>query len=300
MQNFEIGILPESSCFSFSPTKEDRELFYYQTACGHVFCSKEYYIKRDFFPPLLLLYVCGGTLYLELGKQRHQVTDGQILLLDCAQPHYYYAKDRLEFYYIHFDGPQAHALCRYINRACGIVIDGPNNEAVRREMERMIRLYESSQVESVFHSSLRLYQLIEMLDNPVRSPRLRKNDDSINRAIQYIRSNPEKKITLHELAALSGLSDYYFSHIFKEMTGFSPVNYMINVRIDQAKALLANTSLSVAQVAQKVGYPNSSNLIVQFTRRVGCTPAEFRSENLNGTAQPPSPETAQQVQNPPV
>lgn len=293
MQNFEIGILPESNCFSFSPTKKDRELFYYQTACGHMFCSKEYYIKRDFFPPLLLLYVCSGTLYLDLEKQHHQVTDGQILFFDCAQPHHYYAKDRLEFYFVHFDGPQAHALCRYINHACGIVIDGPNNEKVHREMESMVQLYESNEVESVFHSSLRLYRLVELLDNPVHSPRLRKNDDSINRAIRYIRSNPEKKTTLHELAELSGLSDYYFSHLFKEMTGFSPVNYIINVRIDQAKTLLTNTNLSIAQIAQRVGYPNSSNLIVQFTRRVGCTPAEFRSENFNGTLQRADPETGE-------
>ena len=290
MQNFEIGILPESSCFSFSPTRETRDLFYYQTACGHVFCSEDYYIKRDFFPPLLLLYVCKGTFYLELGEQQYQASDGQIVFLDCAQPHYYYAKDKLEFYFTHFDGPQAHTLCRYINRSCGIVIDGPNNPEIHRRMEEMIRFYESNQSESVFGGSSRIYQMVALLDNPILSPRLRKNDDSINRAILYIRSHVGKKITLHELAQLSGLSDFYFSHLFKEMTGFSPSNYIINVRIDQAKTLLTNTNLTLAQIAQELGYPNSGNLTVQFTRRVGCTPMEFRSENFLGRKNTETPD----------
>lgn len=279
MQSFEIGILPDSNSFSFSPSKETRKLFYYQTACGHLYCSKDYYIKRDFFPPLLLIYVCSGVLYVELGDAKYQVTDGKILLLDCAQPHYYYANDLLEFYYLHFDGPQAHELCQYLNRSCGVVIEGPNNREVGQRMAEMIRFYEADRIESVFECSSRLYCLMSLLDHPVLSPRLQKNDDAINRAILYIRSHADQTITLHELAQRAGLSDYYFSHLFKEMTGFSPSNYHINVRIDQAKALLTNTDLSLTRIAQRLGYPNSSNLIVQFTRRVGCSPADFRREN---------------------
>ena len=279
MQSFEIGILPNSSSFSFSPSKETRELFYYQTACGHLYCSKDYYIKRDFFPPLLLLYVCSGSLYVELGDANYEVTDGKILLLDCAQPHYYYAKDMLEFYYLHFDGPQAHTLCSYLNRSCGVVIDGPNNQKVAQRLEEMIRFYEEDHMESIFECSAQLYRLMSLLDHPVRSPRLKKNDDAINRAILYIRSHADQTISLHDLAQRAGLSDYYFSHLFKEMTGFSPSNYQINVRIDQAKALLSTTDLPLARIAQRLGYPNSSNLIVQFTRRVGCSPADFRKES---------------------
>ena len=133
--------------------------------------------------------------------------------------------------------------------------------------------------ESVFASSSRLYQLLSLLDNPRRSPRLKKNDDSINRAIAYIRTHIGEKISLHQLAEISGLSGYYFSHLFKEMTGLSPNNFVIYSRIDQAKALLTTTDLSVAEISAQVGYPNSSNLITLFTQRVGCSPSQFRKEN---------------------
>ena len=58
------------------------------------------------------------------------------------------------------------------------------------------------------------------------------------------------------------------------MTGQSPNEFVIYSRIDQAKALLLTSDLSIAEISQQVGYPNSSNLITLFTRRVGCSPAQ--------------------------
>ena len=102
MKNYEIGILPESSYFSFSPNAQTKELFLYPTMCGHLFCTREYYIKRNYFPRLLLIYVCSGTFHLKLEAQEYHASDGQVLLFDCTKPHHYYATDALEFYYLHF------------------------------------------------------------------------------------------------------------------------------------------------------------------------------------------------------
>ena len=60
------------------------------------------------------------------------------------------------------------------------------------------------------------------------------------------------------------------------MTGQSPNEFVIYSRIDRAKALLLTSDLSIAEISREVGYPNSSNLITLFTRRVGCPPAQFR------------------------
>ena len=288
MKTYEIGVLPESEWFFFSPAEDTRQMFYYHTMCGHFYCNRDYYIKRDTYPPLLLVYVKAGIFCLELSGKQYEVTAGQIAFFDCQQPHYYYAKDALEFYYVHLDGPQAHELCRYINRTSGLVIDGPNNDAVLRAMEDMMGLYQNGGSESVFETSARIYQMLMLLNNPVQSPRLKKNDDSLVRAVSYIRSHVGKRITLQELADIAGLSLYYFSHLFKEMTGQSPNEFVINSRIDRAKTLLLTTDLSIAEIAREVGYPNSSNLITLFARRVGSPPAQFRRENRIRTRAPHS------------
>lgn len=279
MKNYEIGVLPASTWFFFSPTEETKKLFYYHTMCGHFFCTKDYYIKRKTFPVLLLVYVRQGEFYLELESGRYTARAGQIAFFDCRQPHYYHASDGLEFYYLHFDGPQAHELCRYINQNSGLIIDGENNDAILQILDDMILFYQNGGNESIFTTSARIYQLLMLLNSPVLSPRLRKNDDSLIRAVSYIRSHVGKRITLQELADVAGLSVYYFSHLFKEMTGQSPTEFVINSRIDHAKALLLTTDLSIADISRQVGYLNSSNLISLFTKRVGCSPAQFRREN---------------------
>ena len=47
MQTFEVGVLPQSNFFFFSPTAQTQSLFYYQTMCGHFYCTEEYYIERE-------------------------------------------------------------------------------------------------------------------------------------------------------------------------------------------------------------------------------------------------------------
>ena len=108
MKTYEIGVLPESEWFFFSPSEETKKMFYYHTMCGHFYCSRDYYIKRETYPPLLLVYVTRGTFFLELKDDTYEAHAGQIAFFDCRQPHYYHASDDLEFYFVHFDGPQAH------------------------------------------------------------------------------------------------------------------------------------------------------------------------------------------------
>lgn len=279
MKGYEIGVLPESEWFFFSPSEETKKLFYYHTMCGHFYCNRDYYIKRETYPPLLLVYVSHGTFFLELKSGKYEAHAGQIVFFDCCQPHYYHASDDLEFYYVHLDGPQAHELCRYINQISGQVIDSENNDAILHQIEEMMALYQNGGSESVFETSARIYQVLMLLNNPVQSPRLKKNDDSLVRVVSYIRSHVGKRITLQEMADIAGLSLYYFSHLFKEMTGQSPNEFVIYSRIDRAKVLLLTTDLSITEISREVGYPNSSNLITLFTRRVGCPPAQFRKEN---------------------
>lgn len=278
----EIGILPQSFCLNFTPRKPTSSLFFHPTGCGHFFCSHEYYIKRDFFPPLLLAYVRAGTLCLNMDNQHYEAGSGQLLLFDCTRPHHYYAAaDGLEFLYVHFDGANSHELCSYINQTCGVLIDGPQNAKIETALLEMMAFYQSGGSESLFASSLRLYQMLSLFDEAIMSPCLRKNDDSIHRAIAYIRTHVGEKITLHQLAQISGLSDYYFSRLFKEMTGFSPNEFVINTRIDQAKVLLTNTPLFILDISKQVGYPNSSNLITHFIRRVGVSPTQYRKSMIS-------------------
>ena len=95
-------------------------------------------------------------------------------------------------------------------------------------------------------------------------------------SIHYIKDNIGKKITLKELSEIANMSVYYFSHRFKEETGFSPMDYVINTRLEKAKMLLVRTTKTVAEIAYEVGYGSSGSFINIFNDKVGCSPKTYR------------------------
>lgn len=67
--------------------------------------------------------------------------------------------------------------------------------------------------------------------------------------------------------------------MFKRETGFSPLEYVINTRIERAKTLLLTTSMTVSEIAEEVGYSNSGSLINLFVKKVGSSPGQYRKNH---------------------
>lgn len=91
----------------------------------------------------------------------------------------------------------------------------------------------------------------------------------------YIRENMQRRISLAELAALSGLSAYHFARAFKERTGQPPHQYLICCRVERAKELLLQGNLTLAQVAQEVGFSDQSHLNRHVKRVLGVLPKDI-------------------------
>ncbi len=277
MKPVDPGILPQSICFSFTPSDIAQELYFYPTWCGHYYCNSNYFIRRPSYPPLLLAYVRQGVFRVEYRGELRRAQHGDVLLLDCSEPHYYQAEDGLEFLYVHFDGSNAHALCRRIMETQGWHIQRENNPAIDKAIYDMVDFYQCGGIESAFESSMRIYRMFELLLSPTKQEQMESRP--IDDAIQHIRSHYGEPLTLGELAAIARLSPCYFSHSFKRQTGFSPLEYVINTRIEQAKILLARTTRTVADIADEVGYGSGGSLTNLFLKRVGMSPKEFRKNH---------------------
>jgi YesN/AraC family two-component response regulator len=97
-----------------------------------------------------------------------------------------------------------------------------------------------------------------------------------NRIKQYIDENYLEEINLESIAQSLSISPFYLVHVFKESTGFSPIQYIIRRRIGEAQSLLINTAYSVTQIAGMVGYDNISYFTTLFSKTVGMTPKKYR------------------------
>ena len=74
------------------------------------------------------------------------------------------------------------------------------------------------------------------------------------------------------------LSPGYFRHLFVRLIGFSPKQYVMRNRLARARELLENTTMSVSQIAEQVGFSDASNFIRSFKAHYGATPFSIRKE----------------------
>jgi AraC family transcriptional regulator len=98
----------------------------------------------------------------------------------------------------------------------------------------------------------------------------------LQQSIDYIQAHLSGDISLDDVAIITGMSRYYFCHLFKRSTGMSPYQYVIKCRIDRAKELLLfRQDCSIADVAFQVGFGSQSQFTKYFKKWVGTTPKKF-------------------------
>ena len=93
---------------------------------------------------------------------------------------------------------------------------------------------------------------------------------------RYIDLHFKEPLTLEQLAEDAHMNKYYLSHSFKREYGTSPINYLITRRLEESKYLLAETDLSMSQIARLLGFSSPSYFSQVFRKTQGTSPIEFR------------------------
>lgn len=129
-----------------------------------------------------------------------------------------------------------------------------------------------------------LYKILGQLKQNNQFERTLQNIDGkfykknkIKIVLKYIRENYQSLITLESLAQLAGLSTNYFSYYFKNMTGLSPIDYLISYRIEKASNKLLSTDESITKIAFDSGFTDLSYFIKVFKSHTGLTPNKYRN-----------------------
>lgn len=125
-----------------------------------------------------------------------------------------------------------------------------------------------------------LFGALASLQQNLLSQRIAARDADEGRPIrcakQYIQRHFAEPITLEEVAESTGFSVSYFSTLFKKETGEGFSKYLTRVRMEEAKILLRESQLSVAEVCRNVGYMDLKHFTHTFHKSTGLTPGEYR------------------------
>ncbi len=128
--------------------------------------------------------------------------------------------------------------------------------------------------------SIREWFTRKMLDacRNVVKKREERSGDIIRTARKYIKDHFDKDISLDDVSRVVNISPYYFSKVFKEECGLNFIEYLTNIRIDNAKKLLENSNLSIKEICVSCGYTDPNYFSRSFKKNVGVTPTEYKEK----------------------
>ena len=100
--------------------------------------------------------------------------------------------------------------------------------------------------------------------------------NAVERVITNMWERYDEPLSLEEMADMAVFSRFYFSRVFRSITGTSPGRFLTAIRLYKAKNLLLETTMSVTDISYQVGYNSPGTFSSRFTRSVGISPARYR------------------------
>ncbi|KRF39118.1 helix-turn-helix transcriptional regulator [Paenibacillus sp. Soil787] len=139
-------------------------------------------------------------------------------------------------------------------------------------------LFRTERTESILEMMTWIRGLVVQMADYIEAGRTKGHSELIHRVKDYIDEHLHEDLSLDLLSQLVSLSPSYISTLFADVLNVSFTEYVTKARLDKAAELLkADRSLSVADIATKVGYRNSGYFITKFRTKFGVTPMQYRN-----------------------
>lgn len=230
----------------------------------------------------VLIYCVGGAGWYSLDGKRYPVAENEYFVLPAGRPHAYGADEDAPWtiYWIHFKGKLSHCflppaggpLCvppghrSRINDRCGLFDEMLSTLEMGYSLENL--LYVCS---LLFHylSTLRCLHAYRAAVPGTES-------DLVTATVHLMRENIEQRLTLDQMARHAGYSTSHFSKLFSERTGYAPLAYFNQLKVQQACRLLDFTHLRVNQICFKLGFDDPYYFSRLFRKVMGLSPQAYK------------------------
>lgn len=260
----------------------DVELFV--KSCGHyklLHLKKMQTIRPNGRGDYQLLYVAEGTAHFQIGNRDYDIGKGGAILYrpQVPQNYYYVLSEKPDIYWLHFTGSKVEGFLETL----GLPSEKPMQLLAKEELPelfekivvelRLDRDYKMEMTEAIFR------QLLTMIARNYQTfgQERRVYHSIFDEVINQFHQEYQKDINIAQLADSYHISCCWFIREFKNYTGHSPKQYITNLRLQNAKELLRNHSLSISDIGGLVGYENQLYFSRIFHRYTGMSPSEYRA-----------------------
>ena len=234
----------------------------------------------------VFIYCIEGAGWFSLNNEVHQVSRNQYFILPAGVPHKYGSDESNPWtiYWIHYKGKLASQFSSGLNYPIEIKPAVHSRISGRIDLfEEIFRTYEMGYsrenmlyASSVFFHFLGSLRYLQQYRNAAKDESA--ENDLVTAAIHYMKENIEKKLSLTEIADHIGYSPSHFSILFNKRTGYSPIYYFNQLKIQQACQLLDFTDMKINQVCYKVVIDDSYYFSRLFSKMMGMSPKLYKKQ----------------------
>ncbi|MBQ8541555.1 MAG: helix-turn-helix transcriptional regulator [Clostridia bacterium] len=263
-----------------TPSQAASLLPFYITEAGHFYAFEDYYVSRNEHDSFLLLCTLKGSGKVRSGEAVINLPSQTAVLIDCHAPHAYYSlEDNWEFIWFHLRGNSIQSMYNILYPEKIAPIDIITSKLFHSPDE-FIRACSQNDIASAVEISSHIHSIFSiMLNSKLNSSHEKTNgqySDYINLALNIIHEKYHLPLTIEDIMEQIPLSKYHFIRIFNQHIGITPYRYLTAHRINAAKILLRSENISIAEVAEKCGFSDTSNFICQFKKHTGQKPLEYK------------------------
>ena len=248
--------------------------------CGYETCKPSHSYGPVVRSGYLIHYILGGKGIYKTDGRIYQLSEGDAFLI---RPNtlIYYEADRYHPWTYTWIGFQGLKMDEYFKRTS--LLETPcfhydRDDRVRLCHEKMFEAYNLPENRDLMMNSI-LYEYLYLLASkfPRKSiPPKEKKISYVEEALRYIEANYAHSVNIQVIADHLNIERTYLYRLFKDITGVSPQEYLLDYRIRRACSLLKETDLPVSDIARSVGYGDALYFSRLFKQKKGSPPSQYR------------------------
>jgi len=276
MYTTEEKISGSSQYFFHTPTAQAIDLFLYPTVIGRFEYLPGYSLERSRYDSYLIILMESGTMEILLDGKYQLAQKGDVVLLDCYNPHAYRTDTGCKTTWLHFDGKLAKGYYEHLSKEMGNIMTVSSFREILRTLSDLFSSFCKRDLKPEAQMSIMIGNLLLSLFDHT-STGAASASDGIRKVTSYLTQNFSKSISLAEMADMAGLSLYHFNRKYKKETGVTPHQFLLSTRMSAAKYYLSNTTMTIQEIALSCGFEDESAFCYSFRKREGKTPKQFRT-----------------------
>lgn len=255
------------------------------TDVGYYPAAKFHYRERpEGCEQNILIFCTEGSGWVEANGSKKRVTKDTFLIIPAGLPHKYGADNSSPWtiYWFHFTGLQATSFCSESLSVSNInSIENTRND---RRIKLFEEIYQTLSMgysrENLEYASICLWYLLGSFNYLPQFERMRtiQQTDVIEKSILYMHEHLNENISLQDLATHCGYSASHFSAIFRKKTTRSPIEYFLDLKMQNACQQLDFTNKRIKEIATDLAFGDQFYFSRLFKQIIGVSPVDYRNK----------------------